>query len=121
MVWMFPGKEVPITARNILKSLDCATNSMQEAKSPEVKYFSSVPYVLQMMAADTEGLKTLAEMDIVGVGGAALPPSIGDDLVKAGVNLVSRFGSAECGCTYLHLSQNSVGLTPQSPSIVTSR
>jgi hypothetical protein len=36
-------------------------------------------------------------MDIVGVGGAALPAEIGDRMVKAGVNLISRFGSAECG------------------------
>ncbi|KAI9719116.1 MAG: putative secondary metabolism biosynthetic enzyme [Candelaria pacifica] len=97
MVWMFPGKEVPITARNILKSMDCATNSIQKVRTPEVKYFSSVPYVLQMMASDTDGLKILTEMEIVGVGGAALPASVGDDLVKSRVNLVSRFGSAECG------------------------
>ncbi|KAI9700250.1 MAG: hypothetical protein M1836_002264 [Candelina mexicana] len=97
MVWMFPGKNVPITARNILKSLECATRSIQKAQTPEVKYFSSVPYILNMMATDTDGLKILAGMDIVGVGGAALTATVGDDLVKAGVNLVSRFGSAECG------------------------
>lgn len=39
----------------------------------------------------------LQEMDIVGVGGAALPPDVGDSLVGNGINLVSRFGSAECG------------------------
>jgi len=36
-------------------------------------------------------------MDIAGVGGAALPAEAGDELVLNGVNLISRFGSAECG------------------------
>ena len=39
----------------------------------------------------------MKEMDIVGVGGAALLQNVGDDLVEQGVNLVSRFGSAEYG------------------------
>ncbi|KAJ6193509.1 male sterility protein-domain-containing protein [Bipolaris maydis] len=64
---------------------------------PKVKYFSSVPYVLQMMEADERGLEWLQEMDIVGVGGAALPTEVGDRLVRKKVNLISRFGSAECG------------------------
>lgn len=64
---------------------------------PEVKYFSSVPYVLQMMESDEQGLALLQKMDIVGVGGAALPTEVGDRLARSGVNLISRFGSAECG------------------------
>ncbi|KAM0281854.1 hypothetical protein ACHAQH_003343, partial [Verticillium albo-atrum] len=36
-------------------------------------------------------------MDLVGVGGAALASAVGDGLVENGVNLLSRFGSAECG------------------------
>ncbi|KAI9818410.1 MAG: putative NRPS-like protein biosynthetic cluster [Pycnora praestabilis] len=97
MVWMFPGKEVPITATNILRSLECAEVAVQERPTPSVKYFSSVPYVLQMMASEKQGLAKLQEMDLVGVGGAALTPAVGDDLVQKGLNLVSRFGSAECG------------------------
>lgn len=50
-----------------------------------------------MVAAEGEGLRRLNHMDIVGVGGAALPQAVGDDLVEKGINLVSRFGSAECG------------------------
>ena len=97
LIWLFPGREVPITAVNILKSLDCAKRSERMTGAPKVHYFSSVPYVLQMMAAEMQGLQTLKEMEIVGVGGAALPQSVGDDLVQQGINLVSRFGSAECG------------------------
>ena len=97
MIWLFPGADLPITASNICTSLDCAANSAKTHQTPEVKYFSSVPYVLQMLAAEDEGLCTLRQMELVGVGGAALPQDVGDDLVQKGINLVSRFGSAECG------------------------
>ena len=97
LIWLFPGGEVPITATNILKSLHCARHAEKTEKAATVRYLSSVPYVLQMMAADVEGLEVLKKMEIVGVGGAALPQSVGDDLVQQDVNLVSRFGSAECG------------------------
>jgi len=50
-----------------------------------------------MLAADTDGVFWLQKMDIVGVGGAALPESVGNSLSSMGVNLISRFGSAECG------------------------
>ncbi len=97
MIWLFPGKEVPITAQNVLKSLDCAERSIKDSQTPPVTYFSSVPYVLQMVAANDNGMQMLKSMEIVGVGGAALPQEVGDELVEKGVNLVSRFGSAECG------------------------
>ena len=96
-IWLFPGSAVPITAANVLRSLDCAEHAHRECQAPRVGYFSSVPYVLQMVAAETKGLDILNSMDIVGVGGAALPQAVGDELVQQGVNLISRFGSAECG------------------------
>lgn len=99
MIWLFPGKDVPITARHICNSLEVAAFCASTKGHPEVKYFSSVPYVLQMMESDDKGLSFLQDMDIVGVGGAALPAEVGDRLAKSGVNLVSRFGSAECGFT----------------------
>lgn len=98
LIWLFPGKSVPITATNVVKCLDIASAASEKDSSiPLVKYFSSVPYVLQMLEADTSGLKYLQSMSIVGVGGAALPDEIGAKLVRNGVNLISRFGSAECG------------------------
>jgi thioester reductase-like protein len=97
LIWLFPGKELPITATNVNKCLEVAAASAQAGRSPPVKYFSSVPYILQMIAEDKIGLEYLRNMDIVGVGGAALPTEVGDNLVKQGVNLISRFGSAECG------------------------
>jgi acyl-CoA synthetase (AMP-forming)/AMP-acid ligase II len=97
LIWLFPGKDVPITARNVCSCLDVAKTYAATEGLPKVKYFSSVPYVLQMMEADDKGLQLLQGMDIVGVGGAALPAEVGDRLVKHRVNLISRFGSAECG------------------------
>ena len=97
MIWLFPGKEIPTTAANTRKCLESATTWASDTSGPPVKYFSSVPYVLQMMAEDSAGLKHLQQMDIVGVGGAALPAEVGDNLVRKDVNLISRFGSAECG------------------------
>ncbi|KAH6612690.1 male sterility protein-domain-containing protein [Boeremia exigua] len=97
LIWLFPGKDVPITARNICSSLEVAESHAAFEGNPGVKYFSSVPYVLQMMESDEHGLTYLQKMDIVGVGGAALPAEVGDRLAKSGVNLISRFGSAECG------------------------
>ncbi|EXJ76510.1 uncharacterized protein A1O5_01018 [Cladophialophora psammophila CBS 110553] len=97
LIWLFPGKDLPITATNVGKCLEVAAASASSGTHPEVRYFSSVPYVLQMVADDEDGRRHLQRMDIVGVGGAALPAEVGDSLVRDNVNLVSRFGSAECG------------------------
>lgn len=97
LIWLFPGKEIPITASNILRCFGCARREEAMNNAAPVKYFSSVPYVLQMVSAEPEGMRLLQDMDVVGVGGAALPQDIGDSLVHQSVNLVSRFGSAECG------------------------
>ena len=97
LIWLFPGNEVPITAANILKCLETTRTCAERKHVPRVKYFSSVPYVLQMVASEDDGLHTLKDMDIVGIGGAALTQDVGNDLVAKGINLISRFGSAECG------------------------
>lgn len=101
MIWLFPGRDVPITASNVIKSLDSAWLAKHDPNHnvpiPPIRYFSSVPYVLQMLAEEPDGFKILKEQLLIGVGGAALPQSVGDYLSKKGVNLVSRFGSAECG------------------------
>lgn len=96
MIWLFPGS-VPITAKNINRSLEAAEIARSELRMSLVKYFSSVPYVLQMLADDPAGMGHLKSMEIVGVGGAPLSSSLGGKLVKDGVHLISRFGSAECG------------------------
>lgn len=98
LIWLFAAKDLPITSANVIKTLQTAQKAFLERRIPSIKYFSSVPFVVQMLAAEDEGLGILRKMDIVGIGGAPLSLSIGDDLVSKGINLVSRFGSAECGC-----------------------
>ncbi|KAI9729084.1 MAG: putative secondary metabolism biosynthetic enzyme [Chrysothrix sp. TS-e1954] len=99
-IWIYADKDevenrkYPITANNVQQ---CLLNIDNLSGIATIDYFSCVPYVLQMMADDPSGLLRLRSMDLVGVGGAALPTMLGDFMVDQGVNLVSRFGSAECG------------------------
>ncbi len=97
MIWLFPSKDVPITAGNIVKCLQSSKEATESGKCSPVRYFGAVPYVLQMMAENESGTDWLRSMDLVSVGGAALPEDLGNGLVEQGVNLVSRFGSAESG------------------------
>ncbi len=103
LIWLFPG-DVPVTALNVRKAFAdgpfrwSPTHPFSEQRDyAEVAYFSCVPRVLEMLASNQETLEILQAVDLVGVGGAALPQQIGDSLVKSGVQLVSRYGSAECG------------------------
>jgi thioester reductase-like protein len=97
MIWLFPGGEKPITAQTVLACLAAANECFSNGSTNPVRYFSSVPYVLRDLATNNEGIDVLRRMDIVGVGGAAFPSTLGQKLVSEGVNLVSRYGSAECG------------------------
>ena len=106
LIWLFPGRDVSITAGtiiNCLRAIDGGAgggdddNDEDGQASLRPAYFSSVPYVLQLLEENEAGLKYLKRMELVGVGGAALPADIGDRLVEQGVRLLTRFGSAECG------------------------
>ena len=100
-LWLFPEDREPITGENVLRYLTAA-ETWQQAQTPSrpapIGYLSSVPFVVQMMAESQVLLEKLCCMEMVGVGGAAMPAELGDRLVEQGVNLVSRFGSRECGC-----------------------
>ncbi|KAI1007254.1 hypothetical protein K3495_g969 [Podosphaera aphanis] len=98
LIWIFSEAEAPITTRNIISALQAIAdaNTNDPLLAPLI-YFSCVPYVLQMLAEEIEGLRLLRAMNIVGVGGAALPAAVGDSLVREGVNLISRYGTAELG------------------------
>ena len=98
-LWTYAENEVPITAENILH-YKAATETWiaehQEHASP-IGYVSCVPFVTQLMAEQSDLLEWLRNVHMVGVGGAAMPTVLGDVLVDKSVNLVSRFGSRECG------------------------
>lgn len=99
-IHLFPGTQA-VTIANLHRAVDRANGYL--AGACPVKYFTSVPYILQMLTTDENtpehpsGISMLQQMDLVGVGGAALPPAVGDKLAANGVRLLSRFGCAECG------------------------
>lgn len=73
------------------------SNSTCVSPTPPIAYFSCVPYVLNIVTQSTTGQARLRLMELVGTGGTALSQSDGDKLVKKGIKLISRYGSAECG------------------------
>ena len=104
-LWLFPEDKAPITGKTVL-ACSRGIEDFQRREpnlAPPVKYLSCVPYVLQLLSDEPKMAQKLQDMSLVGVGGAALHNDLGDHLVKNGVNLVSRFGSAECGCKLLRI------------------
>ncbi|ODN75184.1 hypothetical protein, variant [Cryptococcus amylolentus CBS 6039] len=80
---------IPLTSANICRVI-------RESPTPPVQQYA-VPYVLKLLAETDEGIQTLAKSSAVIYAGAALPDNLGDKLVEGGVNLVSVYGSTECG------------------------
>ena len=104
MIWLYPGiQDKPITAENVLRAIKVTQDYFNASykggakNRPEVKYFTAVPYVIEALAKIPEGIEVLKSMELVGVGGAALSDTLGDQLVAEDINLISRYGSAECG------------------------
>lgn len=77
----------PLTKYNITMTL--------AAVKPDLLF--CVPYVLKLLGESEEGIKALAEIDLVMYGGSACPDDLGDMLVKNGVNLVANYGATETG------------------------
>lgn len=77
----------PLTKQNITATL--------AAVKPDLLF--CVPYVLKLLGESEEGIKALAEIDLVMYGGSACPDDLGDMLVKNGVNLVANYGATETG------------------------
>ncbi|KAL0576935.1 hypothetical protein V5O48_005042 [Marasmius crinis-equi] len=77
---------LPSTAANL-----CAAF----AASPPATYCFAVPYILKLLAETEEGMKMLQTFQVVGVSGAPTPDYLGDQLVEAGVNLLSSYGASE--------------------------
>lgn len=100
-LWTFPEDQIPVTEQNVLRFLGAAHAWQQDEANQDrtapIGYFSCVPFVVQMMVGNKALMQWLRDLEMVGVGGAAMPGELGDKLVKDGVNLVSRFGSRECG------------------------
>lgn len=118
VVYFYPTSDVAITADNVSQAVAAcqappaplatahSSREMSEAQESErarrfkVTAFLSVPYILTVLAEDPNGpgMEMLRSMKMVSTGGAPLDRGVGDGMVKAGVRLVSRLGSSECGC-----------------------
>ena len=94
-IWLFPGqRDVPITANTVLSAVNLSKSS---PAMPEIRFFTAVPYILEIVAGSADGKAFLKSVHLVGTGGASLSQKSGDELVELGVRLLSRYGSAECG------------------------
>ncbi|WP_445292872.1 o-succinylbenzoate--CoA ligase [Corynebacterium sp. H113] len=65
-------------------------------------YTSLVPLQLAKAMDDPRGIEALQRFDAILVGGAALNPQLADRARKAGINIVTTYGSSETagGCVY---------------------
>ncbi|KAI5780289.1 hypothetical protein DFH27DRAFT_657022 [Peziza echinospora] len=95
LTWIVPAS-VPLTTTYLATMLRLASTTTGDP-SMIPRYFSCVPFILNIMSESNVGLEWLKKMDMVGVGGAPVDQSIGDKLVGLGVKLVSRYGSTEAG------------------------
>ena len=96
MIWLFPG-ESPVTGSNVLKCASIASRASGTLSCPSIHHFSCVPQVLNFVSESSDGMTFLQTMQMVGFGGAPMPEELATRLVDADVNLVSRYGSTECG------------------------
>ncbi|KAL7266345.1 hypothetical protein RUND412_011110, partial [Rhizina undulata] len=75
--------DLPLTASNMIATWN--------ATKPQVFY--SVPYALKLLSEAEGGIEMLKEAKLVTFAGSSCPEEVGNILVKAGVKLVSFYGS----------------------------
>ncbi|KAL4898547.1 hypothetical protein BDV59DRAFT_197449 [Aspergillus ambiguus] len=87
LIYMY-NADLPLTSSNLLTTLQ---------DHPEIEVLYAVPYGLKLLCESEEGLKKLAQLELVMFGGSSCPKPIGDKLVNNGVRLVSHYGTTETG------------------------
>ncbi|KAL5360888.1 hypothetical protein BJX96DRAFT_184864 [Aspergillus floccosus] len=87
LIYMY-NADLPLTSSNLLTTL---------RDHPEIEVLYAVPYGLKLLCETEEGLKKLAQLELVMFGGSSCPKPIGDKLVQNGVRLVSHYGTTETG------------------------
>ncbi|PYI12331.1 putative NRPS-like enzyme [Aspergillus sclerotiicarbonarius CBS 121057] len=78
---------LPLTGNNVLEAM--------KITAPES--FHGVPYVLKLLCETDGGIDELAKCQQVLFGGSSCPDDLGDQLVNAGVRLISHYGATELG------------------------
>ena len=79
---------LPLTSQHLVTTL---------REHPDIQILYGVPYAMKLLADSEEGIELCKRLEVVQSGGSAIPKPIGDRLAKAGINLVSHFGSSETG------------------------
>ena len=96
-LWLFPEGKLPIIGPTVSTCIQKIDDIHSVDNNQKLGYLSCVPYVMEALTENQVLLDRLRTLDLVGVGGASMLEDLGDRLVAAGINLISRFGSAECG------------------------
>lgn len=84
------SSRVPYTSPNLL-------NLVESALKGGSHQLLCVPLTLKLLSEAPNGSKLLAKYQSVGFAGSVCPKPLGDQLVKAGVNIISFYGATETG------------------------
>lgn len=95
-----PGISMAVGKTTVYPASDGIPNILaiiELIKRTNARSLMTVPFLLDDVVNNEEGLKVLAGLDFVGTGGAALGAGVGDKLAKAGVKLLNFYGTTETG------------------------
>ena len=84
---IYDNDALPFTSESLINSL----------KETQPHWARVNPYSLQLIAAKPEGLAELKKCERVTCFGAVIPQELGDRVVRAGIRLISSYGSTEAG------------------------
>lgn len=80
---MLPDSTLPLTAENVVETLELTRPQM----------LSAVPFTLKLLSEIPKAWPLLRDLELVTFHGSACPDEVGDLLVKQGINLVAHMGS----------------------------
>lgn len=87
---IYKGK--PIALHNAALPLSGA-NLVEAMEAVQPESFHGVPYALKLLSQSERGIACLRQCKLVLFGGSSCPDDLGDQLVEAGVYLVSHYGA----------------------------
>jgi acyl-coenzyme A synthetase/AMP-(fatty) acid ligase/nucleoside-diphosphate-sugar epimerase len=95
-----PGMSMAVGKTTVYPASDGIPNIIsiiELIKATNARSLMTVPFLLDDVVNNEEGLKVLAGLDFVGTGGAALGAGVGDKLAAAGIKLLNFYGTTETG------------------------
>ena len=73
----------PVTRQNLVEAMCVA----------KPKMLCAVPYVMKLLAESDDGMKALAQTELVLYAGSSCPDDLGNKLVEKGINVVANYGA----------------------------